>query len=166
MRPLILSVIILLMSAICSCRSAKQTVTQSAETAVVESNEVKASVSSEEILSLINSSSDIDLEGITVEFFPPDSAHPHARAAPKAVRIESAKAKTETNAAKHEVAAVNESDSINLHMEQDSSLEQTQRSNNDFLRPSDWVIFFSILDAIVILIAILIIKLKRNGTLF
>lgn len=160
MRPLILPFVILLMSAICSCRSAKQTVTQSVASAVVESNEVKASVSSEEIRSWFNSSSDIDLEGITVEFFPPDSAHYHTRAAPKAISIESAKAKSKTNAVKHEVAAVNESDSINLRMEQDSSLEHTQRSNNDFIRPSDWVIIFSIFAAIILLITILIIKFK------
>lgn len=44
--------------------------------------------------SKINLNQRLDISGLTIEFFPPDSAHPDARAAPKSITIKSAAANT------------------------------------------------------------------------
>lgn len=153
---------ILLMSAICSCRSSKQTVTQTADSTAVEVSAAGELVSVDDVLSVISASTDIDLSGVTVEFFPPDTAHPYIRAAPKSLKIESARACNDTKAARHEVATVNDKDTVNISIEQSIASAQDTRSDHDLLRPSDWVFFFSILAVIVILLIILIIKSRRN----
>lgn len=162
MRPLILSIFILLLSAICSCRTARQSVSESADSTKVEIKEVKSALSTDEILSLLNSSRELDLSGITVEFFPPDSTHPDSRAAPKSLTIENAKAKEQSNAATHQVATVEEKDTVNVNLAQSSAKAESTRSESDLLRPADWVVFFSILAAIVILTIVLLFKLKRQ----
>ena len=148
------------MSAICSCRSTRQTFTQSADSTAINVTEVKASMSAEEILSLINSSTDIDLSGITVEFFPPNSAHPDARAAPKSLKINNAKAKNQTNASKHEVASVAEQDTVNVSISQSSAMAQSTRSDTKILSPLDWVILSTIPIAIILLIIAICITFK------
>lgn len=161
----LIPLIILLMSAICSCRSSKQTALQTADSTAIDVSEVKASISAEEVLTLINTSTDIDLEGITVEFYPPDTAHPDARAAPKSLNIASARARNDTQAAQHEAAAAIEKDTVNVSIERATEQTQHTRADNDILYPSDWVIIFSLLGAIAILFIILIINQRRNGTM-
>lgn len=162
MRPLILSLFILLLFAICSCRTARQSVSESADSTKMEITEAKTSLSTDEILSLINSSRELDLSGITVEFFPPDSAHPAARAAPKSMTIDNAKAKEKSNAATHQVTTVEENDTVNVNLAQSSAKAESSRSDVDLLRPADWVVICSILAAIVILTIVLLFKLKRQ----
>lgn len=146
---------------ICSCRSSRQSVTDYADTASVVIDEVKASHASDDILSLLSSSRELDLSGITIEFFPPDSAHPDSRAAPRTLSIENAKSKETTVNASHEQAAVDEQKTVNLQAQSSSDLKLDTRSNNDFLRPADWVIFFSMLASIIIFFVILLIKSKK-----
>lgn len=153
------------MSAICSCRSSKQTTVQTADSTEIEVSEVKASISAEEVLTLINTTTDIDFEGITVEFYPPDSVHPDARAAPKSLNIASARARNDTKAAQHETAAAIEKDTVNVSIERTTEQTQNTRADNDILHPSDWVIIFSLLGAIAILFIFLIINQRRNGTM-
>jgi len=160
----LIAIAILLSSAICSCRSSKQTVTQTADSTAVEVSVAGELVSVDDILSVISASTDIDLSGVTVEFFPPDTAHPYIRAAPKSFKIENARACNDTKATRHEVATVNDKDTVNVSIEKTTATAQDTRSDYDLLRPSDWVVFFSILAVIVILLIILIIKSKRNDT--
>lgn len=152
---------ILLMSAICSCRSSRQSVTDYADSASVVMDEVKATDASDDILSLIIASRELDLSGIKVEFFPPDSVHPASRAAPKSLEIESAKVKESTEQTTHEKSSVDEQKTVNLQAQSSKALQQDTRSNNDFLRPADWVIFFSMLASIIIFFVILLIKSKK-----
>lgn len=152
------------MSAICSCRSTRQTVTQTADSTAVAVSEVKASISAEDVLSSLTSSTDIDLAGITVEFYPPDTAHPDVRASPKSLKIESAKAKNETAAARQEARTAVDTASINATLQQASAQSKTTHTDANILHPSDWVIIFGLLGVIAILFIILIIK-QRNGTL-
>lgn len=73
MRPLILFFLALLLSGIASCRSSKQSVTEYSDTTSVVVSEVAEKLSNDDILSLIKASRELELSGITVEFFPPDS---------------------------------------------------------------------------------------------
>lgn len=161
----LIPLIILLMSAICSCRSSKQTSMQRADSTAIEASEVKASISVDEVLTLINTSTDIDLEGITVEFYPPDTVHPDARAAPKSLNIASARARNDTKAARHEAAVALEKDTVNVSIEKTTEQTQSTQADRDILHPSDWVIIFTLLGAIAILFIFLIINQRRNGTM-
>lgn len=153
---------IFLLSALCSCRSSRQSVTEYADSTSVVADEVKGSVAMIDILSLISASRELDLSGIKVEFYPPDSVHPDSRAAPRSLTIENAKAKESSEQATHETAAVSEQKTVNLSAHTSSALQQDSRSDNDLLRPADWVIFFSILGVILLMTIFLIISIKRK----
>lgn len=153
---------ILLTSAICSCRSSKQSAVQYSDTSSVSAAESVSTLSKDAILSLISASRELDLSGIKVEFFPPDSVHPDSRAAPKSLTIETAKAKESTEQATKETAAVDEQKTVNLSAQSAASLQQDTQSDNDFLRPADWVIFVSVLGAILIVIFSIIFSIKHK----
>lgn len=153
---------ILLMSAICSCRSSRQSATEYVDTSDVVVDSSGQSLTNDDILSLIIASRELDLSGIKVEFFPPDSAHPASRAAPKSIEIESAKAKESIEEATHELSSVDEQKTVNLSAQSSKALQQDTHSDNDLLRPADWVVFLSILGAILILSLILILKTRKK----
>lgn len=155
-----LIVILLFLSALFSCRSSRQSVTDYADTTAVVIDEAVASYSTDEILSLISSSRELDLSGITIEFFPLDSVHPDSRAAPKSIKIENAKAKETTQQATHKQASVDEQKTVNLSAQSSTDIAKDSRTDNNFLRPADWVVFFSIILAIIISL-ILLIKSRK-----
>lgn len=156
-----LIVILLFLSALFSCRSSRQSVTDYANTTAVVISEIEATHSTDDLLSLISSSRELDLSGITVEFFPPDSVHPDSRAAPKSIKIENAKAKESTEQATHEQATVDEQKTVNLSAQSSTAVAENTRTDNDLLRPPDWVLFFSILSAIIINSLIYFIKYRK-----
>lgn len=155
---------ILLTSAISSCRSSKQSAIQYSDTTSVSADGSVSTLSKDEILSLIAASRELDLSGIKVEFFPPDSVHPNSRAAPKSLTIENAKAKESTEQATKETAAVDEQKTVNLSAQSAASLQQDTQRDNDFLRPADWVNFVSVLGAILIVIFSIIFTIKHKST--
>lgn len=151
---------ILLTSAICSCRSSKQSVTEYADTASVVVDETHTKLANDDILTLISASRELDVSGIKVEFYPPDSVHPDARAAPKSMTIENAKAKESTEQATHEQATVDEQSTVNFSAQSSADIAKDSRTYNDILQPSDRMLFFSILSAIIITL-ILLIKSRK-----
>lgn len=153
---------ILLTLAICSCRTSRQSATEYVDNSDVVVDSSSATLTNDDILSLIIASRELDLSGIKVEFFPPDSVHPASRAAPKSLEIESAKAKESTEQATHEKSSVDEQKTVNLQAQSSKALQQDTHSDNDFLRPADWMVFFSILGAIIILFLILLIKSRKK----
>ena len=156
-----LIIIPLFLSALFSCRSSRQSVTDYADTTAVVVDEADASLSTDDILSLISSSCELDLSGITVEFFPPDSVHPDSRAAPKSIKIEKAKAKESTEQTTHKQVSAAEQKTINLSTQTSTAVAENTRTDNDLLRPADWVVFFSILSAIIIISLIYFIKYRK-----
>lgn len=152
---------IILLSTLYSCRSSRQSVTDYSNTGALEINGVLDTHASVDILSLLSTLREVEMSGIKVEFFPPDSIHPDSRAAPKAITIENAKAKESTEQATHEQASVDEQKTENLSAQSATDIETDTRTDNDFLRPADWVIFFSILSAIIIITLILLIKSRK-----
>lgn len=160
----VIFLIILLTSAICSCRSSKQSIVQYSDTTSVSAAGSVSTLSKDEILSLISASRELDLSGINVEFFPPDSVHPNSRAAPKSLTIENAKAKESTEQATHETAAVDEQKTVNISAQSAASLQQDTQSDNNLLRPADWVIFVSVLAAFLIVVFSVIFTIKHKST--
>lgn len=161
MRPLILFFLALLLSGIASCRSSKQSVTEYSDTTSVVVSEVAEKLSNDDILSLIKASRELEVSGITVEFFPPDSLRPDSRAAPKSVKIESAKAKESADVTSVAASSVDEQKTVNLSAQSTTSVAENTRTDNDILNPADWVVFFSILSAIIIISLIYLIKYRK-----
>lgn len=158
----VLFLTILLTSAICSCRSSKQSAIKSSDTTSVFVAESVSTLSTDEILSIFTGSRELDLSGIKVEFFPPDSTHPDSRASPKSFTIETISAKESTEQATQEKAAVDEKKSENLSAQNSSSLQQDTQCDNDFMQRPNWVIFISIFAAILIIFLSIIFKIKRK----
>lgn len=151
---------VLLFSAICSCRSSKQSTVQYSDTSSVSATETVSTLSKDEIISLISASRELELSGIKVEFFPPDSAHPDSRAAPKSLSITAAKAKESTQQTSNETATVDEQKTVNLSARSAASLQRDTQNDTDILRPPDWMLLCSIISAIIILFLIFLIKHK------
>lgn len=153
---------ILLTSPICSCRSQKQSTVEYADTTSVAAVSSVVKVSQDDILSIISATRELDLSGIRIDFFAPDSAHPDARAAPKSLTIESAKAKESIEQSTKQTAAVEEQGNFALAAQSSAKKRQFSRSNNDVLRPADWVIYLSFIGAILIFGIVLFIYTKRK----
>ena len=89
-------------------------------------------------------------------------SHPASRAAPKSIEIESAKAKESFEEATHEHTSIDEQKTVNLSAQSSKALQQDTHSDNDLLRPADWVVLCSISGTILILSLILIIKTRKK----
>ena len=156
---------ILLSSAICSCRSSRHSVTDYADTTSVVINQAHDLHMTDDIFSLISMSRELDLSGVRLEFFPPDSLHPNARAAPKSLTIENARAKESAEQATHETVDVDGQKTENLSAQSSSTLQKDSRSDNNVLRLPDWVFFLSIAIAIICICIFLYYKfLKKSST--
>lgn len=154
-------IFLLLLPALFSCRTSRQSVSDYSDTTSVAVGVAESSHATDDILSVITASSELELSGITVEFFPPDTVRPDSRAAPKSIKIENAKAKESTEQATHEQATVDGQKTVNLSAQSSAAASENTRTDNDFLRPSDRVIFFSILAAIIIISLICFIKYRK-----
>lgn len=164
---LIIILSIVLLSAICSCHSSRQSVTDYADTSSIVVDEVLESHSTDEILSLLSASRELDLSGIKIEFFPPDSVHPDARAAPKSITIENAKVKETTEQTSHEQVTVDEQKTVNLSAQSSTDITQHSQNDTNILHPADWVILISILATLIILLSLffkIILKPPRSPT--
>lgn len=161
MRHLIILLTIALSVAISSCRSSRQSNVAYTDTASVVSSATEGTHTAGDILSLLSVSREFDLSGIKIEFFPPDSAHPDSRAAPKSVTVETAKVKDTSEQAIHEQVDVDGQKTVNLSAQSHTGLEHDTKSDADFARPADWVLAVSIIGAIIIFIVTLLIKSKK-----
>lgn len=125
---------ILLTSAICSCRSSSQSSLQYADTTAVVATQSESALTTEEIISIITSSCELDIGGIKVEFYPPDSVHPPARAAPKTLSIEKVTGRTsQQNNTRTEAASQSASDA-SITAQQSESLQSDVRTDNESCR--------------------------------
>ena len=161
MRPLILFFLALLLSGIASCRSSKQSVTEYSDTTSVVVSEVAEKLSNDDILSLLKASRELELSGITVEFFPPDSLRPDSRAAPKSVKIESAKAKESADVTSVAASSVDEQKTVNLSAQSSEALKQGVSKDTKFLTPSDWIVPLAFIGLIIVIGSIIFTKIHH-----
>lgn len=162
MRPLILFFLALLLSGITSCRSSKQSVTEYSDTTSVVVSEVAEKLSNDDILSLIKASRELELSGITVEFFPPDSLRPDSRAAPKSVKIESAKAKESADVTTVAASSVDEQKTVNLSAQSSEDFNQAVSNDTKILNPADWIVNLAVFIGIILFIISIIFTKKHH----
>lgn len=162
MRPLILFFLALLLSGIASCRSSKQSVTEYSDTTSVVVSEVAEKLSNDDILSLIKASRELELSGITVEFFPPYSLRPYSRAAPKSVKIGSAKAKESADVTSVAASSVDEQKTVNLSAQSSEDFNQAVSNDTKILNPADWIVYLAVFISIILLIISIIFTKKHH----
>lgn len=141
---------ILLMSAIWSCRSSTDTVTDYKDTTSIRVDKVSATSSSDDLLSLLVSSRRFELSGIVIDFFPPDSTKGSARASPKQIRINSASA---SDSLEQFLASTNKTDSsetVNLVAQSSSSNKETSQRRSMVADTPQWVTWLAVVGVAMI----------------
>lgn len=151
MRSLILS-FFLLSLVICSCRSSSHTVADYSTSAQVDSANIVVSESHDDILYFIESARQLELEDITVEFYPPDTTMPNIRAAPRSLSIKTAKTADTKKAITHQT---NDSISVETAASKSSaeeSLAYETQSKKSVMRAADWLLMigFTVGSAVVL----------------
>ncbi len=147
----------LLLAALCSCRSSRQSEAEYAQMTSVGIEKAGSSLTVDDVRSLITSSLALDLSGITVEFFPPDSTRPDAVGAPKAINIANAKAKASAARDTHRHTTADEQEAESLSAQSSASASENTREVDDILRPSARLI----LGAIMMVFIIIFIKSRK-----
>ena len=151
-----------MVSGLFSCRSSKQSVSEYSDTTSVVVAETSEKLSHDDFVSLINASRELDLSGITVEFFPPDSIHPNPRAAPKSIRIESAKSKETKDVAEVAASTVDEQKTVNLSAQSSETRQQKNVSETEAYNPVSRIVRLAAFIGIISLIILLIFLKKRH----
>lgn len=147
MRLIIFFLILLLLA---SCRSHKEVQREVVEISRIEGQILASRDSAASVLDLLRSAADIDLSGITVDFFPPDTLHPDARAAPRSIHIDKAHVKEASDAVTLKSTEVVADETVNLHSDTSTELKQESKSDVNALSPPGYVLVFSILIAILL----------------
>lgn len=147
--------IILLTSATCSCRSSSQSALEYSDSATVVASE--STLIKNEISSLVLASRKLDLSGIKIEFYPPDSLRPDSPPAPKSLSIDNAKANESAGQATQQTAAVDSKKDLDYAAS--SSMQKDSRCDNDILRPPDWI---WIIPVVLVITVILVVAIRRR----
>lgn len=153
----------LLALAIWSCRSSKQSATEVVESSDVVVSASDKSLTNDDILSFVSTSRDLEISGISVEYYPPDSLHPYARPSPKSIRIEQAKSKEAADESTFQRSSADARRNVNVSSASAKSSRLDSRSSNDFLRPADWILFFAVLGAVVVGSILLYFKFRKSS---
>ena len=162
MRPLIHIFLLLLSFALWpSCRSSRQAAIERADTAAVTLRADCDEIRADDIVTYIAASRNLSLSNITVEFYPPDSAHPDACPAPSSIHIEAATASASESQATQHTSDTSTHAAVNAASHSASASKEASRSDYKTSSPSDLAVALSILALIVLLILLLIKHLRQ-----
>lgn len=165
-RALSIWLIILLASAIwSSCRSSRQVAVHECVTDSASVEQAHESLVTDEVLSAIVASGEVNLEDITVEFFPPDSAHPDARAAPCKISVGRAHAnRTSRQVSKTNTLAV-EKDTSTFTTSHNAATLNESKVEQKVSTPLRVALLPTITGIVIILIIIILYRRFRNENL-
>ena len=133
MRLLISTILLILLSPLLllSCRSQLVTQEDTSYTSNIDSTSQLSTLSMDRILSLFSSVTDLNLSGVTVDFYPPDSAHPDARASPKSISIDKADINNTSQSTQISSSETARDETVNLHhISSGESHQDTHKSNS------------------------------------
>ena len=153
---------IILACAIYSCSAYRRAESESRSTEDSTLDITAEHLTNDDIISLITNTRELDLSGIRIEFYPPDSAKPDARASPRSVAIARARKKNSSLQAEeiHSSSCGKKTVNQTAHSSADST--QRSRSEGSLAAPSGSLILLSISGTILILIMILILKSRKK----
>lgn len=155
---------ILLTSALCSCRSQKHITEQSTEQTTVAVEHHSEATAADDLIAAIKTNSDITLSEVTITFFPPDSTHPDARAAPASMTIGNLKACKNTDTQLRHKAEATENETVNLNAASDTAQASTTDNEVNTLSPPTSVLTLLIIGLIVIAAIAYIVYRIRSPT--
>lgn len=156
---------ILLLVTMLSCSSSKVSVSDYADAISVDIGVADDIHTSDDILSVINASRKLDLSGIKIEFFPPDSLHPSSRASPRSISVEKVTSKEFTEQSTLEMSSVDEQKTVNLSAQSATDFTLQSKNDIDLLHPDDGTILTLIIAVVLIFLFLflkLILKLPRS----
>lgn len=154
-----LSVFMLLVS----CRSHKDTQSESLNSATIVSQSQSSKDSASTVLDILKYASEIELSGITVDFSQPDTILPDSRAAPKSIHIDKARVKEYSNAATLNTIEVIGNESVDNKTDTISELKQETTSDYNFLSPPGYVLALSILSAFALIGIFIYLKFFKKS---
>lgn len=153
---------ILLPCAICSCSSYRRAESEFRSTEDTALDITAERLTNDDIIKLITDTRELDLSGIRIEFYPPDSAKPNSRASPRSVVIENARKKESSLQTEEIHTSYSGKISQNLTAHSSEESKKHSRSEGSTIAPSGSIILLSISGAILILILILILKSRKK----
>ncbi len=162
MRLVIFLLTLFLTIAISSCRASRDSTHDSTTASAVNIDRAGQVTVNDDLLTLLKTTCEMDISGLRLEFYPPDSTTPGARASPKALTIDNLKAAENTSAMEHEVMAVDDKETVNLSTRNDTSCSDTTLSEVNAFHPPDWAIIAGVI--LLILIAATICYLRFRKT--
>lgn len=161
MRTLIIILSIFVVSGIWSCQSTRHSTVQTTDTSTVTISKAKASMTTEDVLTWLTSSTDIDLSGITVEFYAPDTTTPGARASPKSLTIADAKVSRGTQAGTYKHRTEAEEDTVNVESEAYTKSTTDTVAERTAFTPPRWIWVLAI-TAITVIAILSLLKIFRH----
>lgn len=96
-------------------------------------------MTAEEVLTWLTCSTEIDLSGISVEFYAPDTTSPGARASPKSLTIADAKMRRGTQAARYESRSEYGQDTENVEAEASTKSATDTFTEKTAFTPPRWI---------------------------
>lgn len=102
------------------------------------------SAASEELTNIFSRAEELDISGITVEFFHPDSVSAEARASPKTLKVEKAAAKSNSVSQTNAVRISESSDSVSSNIASVSNSSQQFSEDLNTKSPMEGVVFFAV----------------------
>lgn len=152
-----------------SCRSNKTVQSEVIENTSIDEQIQNERVSNSKIFDLLRSAYSVELKGVTVDFFPPDSAGgcndsllPDVRAAPRALNIENAKINKSEDAARLSTADLIVKETENLQADSGSEKKLDSRSDAKALSPPSWILALSVIIAAALICALCYFKFFRK----
>lgn len=137
-----------------SCNIQKETQVESSYTSNLDSSSQASTLSLSQIVSLLNTTTDIDITGITLEFFPPDSLHPDGRASPKKLSIDKADIKNTSESTEVATVETISAETENLHHDSSGDTKQDTHQHGTIGIPLSEKIIFGVLLLIIIIFSV------------
>lgn len=142
---------ILLASAIWSCHTSRHTSAELAVQTSATAADTSSALVEERFLSLVNTVRDMQLWGIEVEFFPPDSLHPSAVPAPKSLSIQKAAASESTDTRCEETTSAEFSTSSHIDTDSTSTAHNVSECDRNVFHPPRWAAVLALVGAAVVI---------------
>lgn len=143
--------------AICSCSSSRSSAKHTHDTASVAYDELQIQKMDRDFSAIISSGLSVELSGVSIEFFAPDSNTPPSRASPHVVSIENIKLSESEDSQVKEITSSEDKETVNLLNQSSSDSSEDKISDVNALHPSRRFLIL----ILFILILTIVIKKKR-----
>lgn len=164
MRPLICLAFATVALVMTGCRAKKQVSSQSTERATTEMYKEECHVESEQLSTTFNNTEDMELAGITIEYFTPDSAS-QTETLTKRVTVESAKSHRDIEAASVKEYTVVVHDTVMVQTQAERSDIATKKIERGSGLDWTWIVAVILMSIVSAIFGWMIYDSKKHGNL-